>query len=209
MTDRADNQITGFYGGPTGKLCSSRVPNLSNGKKNSLAIVSPAMVARMIRYVKMFKRLKVPYIFDPGQQIISFKAGELKLATSGAKALIGNDYEIELVLNKLKTSRPEFKKMVEILVITKGRFGSEIYCDNKKIVIPPAKPKEVLDPTGAGDAYRAGFLKGLAQGWPLEKIGRLASLVAVYTVEKYGRQRHRFSWKELEKRYKENFREKL
>ena len=99
--------------------------------------------------------------------------------------------------------------MTEILVITKGDKGSEIHNEGKIIKIPPAKPKNTSDPTGAGDAYRAGLIKGLAEGWPLEKTGRLAVLVAVYTVEKYGTQTHKFTWYGLRKRYRENFREEL
>lgn len=204
MTDQADNQITGFYGGPKDKI-----PLTPFVKEGALAIVSPDLVARMIEYAKIFKQFKVPYIFDPGQQITGLSAKELNLAIKPAKVLIGNDYEIELILNKLGVKRPALAKMAEILVITKGEQGSEIYCDGKKIVIPPAKPKSILDPTGAGDAYRAGFIKGLLMGWPLEKVGRLAAVTAVYTVEKYGTQTHRFSWRELKKRYEENYGEKL
>jgi adenosine kinase len=106
--------------------------------------------------------------------------------------------------------------MVETLVITKGEKGSEVYHEGhragvagKKIIIPPARPKAILDPTGAGDAYRAGFIKGLAMGWPLEKCGRLGAVTAVYTVEKYGTQTHRFTWPEVKERYEANYNEKL
>ena len=98
---------------------------------------------------------------------------------------------------------------MEILVITKGAKGSEIHSHGKIIRIPSAKPKNTSDPTGAGDAYRAGLIKGLIENWPLEKTGRLAGLVAVYTVEKYGTQTHKFTWYGLRKRYRENFREEL
>lgn len=208
MTDRADNQITGFYPGPEVK---SPPPPLLKGVNAGgiIAIVSPDLVARMIEYVKIFKQFKVPYIFDPGQQITSLSAKELNWAIKTAKVLIGNDYEIELILNKLRIKLPKLETMVEILVITKGEKGSEIYWQNKKIVIKPAKPKAILDPTGAGDAYRAGFIKGLAEGWNLEKCGRLASVVAVYTVEQYGTQTHQFTWGKLEKRYKANYEEEL
>ncbi len=213
MTDQTDNQITAFYPGPFDKLGASLknkiplTPFVKGG--NTLAIIAPDYVARMVKYVKIFKRWKVPYIFDPGQQITSLKAGELKSAISGAKVLVGNDYEIQLILNRLKLKLSQLVKLIEILVITKGEKGSEIYHQGKKIKIPPAKPKNILDPTGAGDAYRAGLIKGLVENWPLGKVGRLAGLVAVYTVEKYGTQTHRFSWRELEKRYRENYGEKL
>ena len=238
MTDQADNQIAGFYGGPkTPSFPPKADPPLAEisplirgrtieaplltkegnkGRLNALAIVSPDAVARMSGYVKIFRRIKLPYIFDPGQQITALSAKELKWATSGAKVLIGNDYEIELILNKIRIKKSDLIKLAKILIITKGEQGSEIYDQGgrlggvgKKIIIPPAKPKAVLDPTGAGDAYRAGLIKGMAEGWNLEKCGRLASAVAAYTVEKYGTQTHKFSWQELEKRYRENFREKL
>ena len=205
MTDQDDNQITAFY---PGSEIQPPLPPLSGGQ-SVLAIIAPDYVARMIKYVKIFKRWNVPYIFDPGQQITSLKAGELKSAVMGAKVLVGNDYEIQLILNRLKLKLNRLAKLVEILVITKGEKGSEIYHQGKKIKIPPAKPKNTFDPTGAGDAYRAGLIKGLVSGWPLKKVGLLAGLVAVYTVEKYGTQTHRFSWKELGKRYRENFGEKL
>ena len=204
MTDKADNQITGFYGG---SKIQPPLPPLSGGR--CLAIIAPDIVARMVKCVKIFKRRKIPYIFDPGQATTSWGARQLKWAVNGAKVLIGNDYEIQLILNKLKIKMGALERMVEILVITKGGKGSEIYNLGKKMIIPPAKPKNTSDPTGAGDAYRAGFIKGLVMGWPLEKSGRLAALTAVYTVEKYGTQTHRFSWKELEKRYWENYKEFL
>ncbi len=202
MTDRADNQIAGFYPG-------SKTPQTPLIRGAKIAIVAPDYIARMLKYVKIFKQKKVPYIFDPGQQIISLKDKDLKSAINGAKVLIGNDYEIELILKRLGLNLEKLAKLVEILVVTKGGSGSEIYNQGKILKIPPAKPKNLSDPTGAGDAYRAGLIKGMLMHWPLEKCGRLAGLVAVYTVEKYGTQTHRFTWKELEKRYKFNFGEKL
>lgn len=212
ITDQSDNQIAGFYQGPLDyKYCKDikKIVAKLARKKNSLAIISAEFKKRMVELVKIYKELKVPYVFDPGQQITSFTKDDLKISIKGAKVLIGNDYEIGLISNILRVRQKELEKMVDILVITKGEKGSEIYSGNKKIIIPPAKPKNTSDPTGAGDAYRAGFIKGLIIGWPLEKVGRLAGLVAIYTVEKYGTQTHRFSWKELTKRYRQNYREEL
>ncbi len=206
ITDRDDNQITGFYNGPLDyKYC--QVVNKIKGIK--LAIIAPEVKKRMLCYVRLYKRLNIPYIFDPGQQLTDLTVLELKTAVVGAKVLIGNDYEIQLILNKLHLSRRELENQVKILIITKGKKGSEIFTEGRRIKIPPAQPKNTSDPTGAGDAYRAGLIKGLAAGWPLEKTGRLAGLIAVYTVEKYGTQTHRFSLKELGRRYKSNFGEEL
>jgi len=240
MTDRADNQLTAFYPGPSassgrgaktplappsaypsGILGTGPGQALARGENAKcnppnplcqggiIAIIAPDLVARMREYAKIFKQFKIPYIFDPGQQITEYNARELKFGLTGAKMLVGNDYEIELILKKLGLKLKQLAKLTEILVITKGRQGSEIYCQGRKIVIPPAKAKAVLDPTGAGDGYRAGFIKGLTMGWPLRKCGRLAGLVAVYTVEKPGTQTHRFSWRELGKRYRDNYGESL
>jgi len=227
ITDKADNQIAGFYPGPKDiNICQEAVnlinpptplskggvegDNLSRRIRDyGLAIVSPDLVARMLEYVKIFKRYKFPYIFDPGQQIINFSKKELRQAIASSRVLIGNDYEIQLVLKRLVINLARLEKMTEILVITKGDKGSEIHNEGKIIKIPPAKPKNTSDPTGAGDAYRAGLIKGLIENWPLEKTGRLAGLVAVYTVEKYGTQTHKFTWYGLRKRYRENFREEL
>jgi len=202
ITDQTDNQITGFYPGPRERNYCRVAKKIKNVK---IAIVSPDAKERMLAYLKIYKKSKVPYIFDPGQQIISFSRKELSEAIAGSKVLIGNDYEIQLILKRLGINLAGLKKMIEILVITKGAKGSEIHSGTRVIKIPPARPKNTSDPTGAGDAYRAGLIKGLVEDWPLEKTGRLAGLVAVYTVEKYGTQTHRFSWAGLKKRYRENF----
>lgn len=221
MTDKDDNQITGFYPGPLDVKYCDVVKDIKN---INIAIIAPEFKERMMRYVKIYKEKNIPYIFDPGQQITALSGEELYTGICGAKVLIGNDYEIQMILDKIGEQlgrnshhiRPSqygllrpLEDMVEILVITKGAKGSEIYKDGKKIVIPPAKPKSVCDPTGAGDAYRAGFIKGLLKDWALEKIGKFAGLVSVYTVEKYGTQTHEFTMDELEKRYFDNYREQL
>ncbi|MFH1427146.1 MAG: carbohydrate kinase family protein, partial [Patescibacteria group bacterium] len=206
ITDQADNQISGFYHGPLDNKYSQIAAKINKVK---LAIISPEFKERMVAYSKIYKKLNVPYIFDPGQQITSLTKNELRLAINGSKVLIGNDYEIELIINKLKITETRLRKMTEILITTKGAKGSQIFSNGKLFKIPPAKPKNTSDPTGAGDAYRAGLIKGLISGWSLEKTGRLASLVAVYTVEKYGTQTHRFTLRELERRYKGNFGEEL
>lgn len=204
ITDKADNQIGAYYPGSKTSLAP-----LARGEKPALAIIAPDIVARMVECAKIFKQNNISYIFDPGQQTACYSARELKNSISAAKMLIGNDYEIQLILNKLKIKQKQLEKMAEILVITKGAVGAEIYNQAKKIIVKAAKVKAVVDPTGAGDAYRAGFIKGLVMGWPLEICGRLASVVAAYAVEQQGTQEHRFTWREVEKRYRENYHEVL
>jgi adenosine kinase len=210
ITDQADNQITGFYPGAMLQPITSKLKtNNSYMLKANLAIISPQNPIDMVKLPKLFKQAKTPYIFDPGQQTTSLSGQQLKQTISGSKVLIGNDYEINLISKKTRLSSNELAKKTKILVTTLGEKGSVIKQGNKVYKIPPAKPKNTSDPTGAGDAYRAGLIYGLLKGWPLPKVGRLAGLVSVYTVEKYGTQTHKFSWAELEKRYRQNFKEEL
>jgi adenosine kinase len=207
ITDQADNQITAFYPGPSPRGYAGRTA-MKSGRLD-LAIIAPDDKARMLEYISAYKKKGTPYIFDPGQALIAFTPAELRQAVKGAKVLIGNDYEIKLIERNLKIDLKALVRMVEILVITKGGRGSEIYQGTEKITVKPAKPKNTCDPTGAGDAYRAGFIKGLLSGFNLKTCGQLAATVAVYTVEKFGTQTHRFTLSGLKKRYHENYKDRL
>ena len=206
ITDQADNQIAGFFPGAMMESISLKPIPLNN---IGLAIVSPQNPIDMVELPLLFKDEKIPYIFDPGQQVASLSGEQLKQSINGSKVLIGNDYEIKLIQEKTKWSLKDLQKQTEILIITLGEKGSQIYSKNKEYNIKPAEAENTSDPTGAGDAYRAGLIKGLVEKWPLEKIGKFAGLISVYTVEKYGTQTHSFTWPELEKRYRQNFNEKL
>ncbi len=209
ITDQADNQITGFYPGAMAKpVTANRKWKIVN-RNYKIAIVSPQNPVDMVKLPQIFKAKNIPYIFDPGQQVTSLADSQLRKAIAGAKVLIGNDYEINLISKKIGWSNGDLVKKTEILITTFGSKGSVIKQGDKIYKIPPAKPKNTSDPTGAGDAYRAGLIYGLLQNWPLAKIGRFAGLVSVYTVEKYGTQTHRFTWQDLKKRYRQNFKEQL
>jgi len=206
ITDQADNQIAGFYPGAL-SVPITKKPFSTKGVK--MAIICAQNLVDMVKLPEIFKRKKIPYIFDPSQQVTSLTGPKLKAAISGSRVLIGNDYEISLISKKTGWSIQQLLKKTEILVTTLGVKGSIIRQGSKVYKIKPAKPKNTSDPTGAGDAYRAGLIYGLLRNWPLPKVGRLAGLVSVYTVEKYGTQTHKFTWKELERRYWQNFKEKL
>ena len=170
---------------------------------------------------KLYKKYGVPYIYDPGQQIPIISKNDLIAGLTGARALILNDYELALMQKKTELTKSDMLKRVEILVTTLGERGSVIERFVPplkirggrggviKIRIPVAKPKQVVDPTGAGDAYRAGFIYGLLREWSLDRVGRFASLVSVYTVEKLGTQTHEFTLANLRQRYQNNFRVRL
>jgi adenosine kinase len=203
ITDQADNQITGFHAGAM-LVSVGRIP-LRLIKKSQIAIVAPGNVSDMVNFSKQYQKASLPYIFDPGQAITALTSSQLRQCLIGSKVFIVNDYELSLTLKKISWTKRQLLQRTEILVTTLGEKGSKIETRGKILKIPAALPKNTSDPTGAGDAYRAGFIKGLVSGWPLEKTGRLAATVAVYTVEKYGTQTHKFSWGSLLKRYRANF----
>lgn len=207
ITDQDDNQIAGFYGGPARANCTVAASHVTGVVG---AIIGPDFKQRMLKYARIYQAKKISYIFDPGQETPQFTADELRRIMPQAKALIGNDYEIELIMKKLSWSLAKLRSAVPILVVTKGAKGSDIYYyKNNHAKIAAVKLKRVVDPTGAGDAYRAGLMHGLLQNWDVPKAARLGSLVAAYAVEAQGTQTHRFTWAQLKQRYRKNFGESL
>jgi len=205
-TDSVDNQITAFYMGAM--KYTGKTPD-KNLLSDAWAIVAPGNVEDMVALPKLYKEHGVPYIFDPGQQLPVMSADNLRDGIIGANVLISNDYELSLIMDKIGWNEAKILENVEILVTTLGEKGALIKTKSEIYSIPPAHPENTCDPTGAGDAFRAGFIKGLINGWPVEIAGKFASVVAVYTVEKYGTQTHKFNFEEVDKRYKNNFNELL
>jgi adenosine kinase len=206
MTDRSDNQITAFYPG------AMKLPEKMAGQSsmvNAIAIVAPGYPENMRQHVENYKKNKIDYIYDPGQQITVLDAQDIVRGIEGSKAMICNDYELNMIIAKTAMEESEILAKTEILVTTLGNKGCTIKTKDLKYDIPAAKPENTSDPTGAGDAFRAGLLKGIVSGLPLEIAGRLGSTVAVYTVEKYGTQTHSFTLDELKARYKQNYHQEL
>ena len=206
ITDQNNNQITGFHPGAMKKKCDF---DLGAIKKAKFFLVAPGNNNDMMTSIDVAKKLKIPYIFDFGQQITAQSKPMLLHGVNSAFAVIANDYEIDLMLKKTGLTKNKILDKIKILITTLGPRGSVFETSSKRIKIPAAKPKNTSDPTGAGDAFRAGLLKGLVKNYSLEKTGRLAALISVYTVEKYGTQTHKFTQAELSKRYLINFKEKL
>ena len=199
ITDKDDNQITALHLETMGMPCGITKNKISKMGKVDLAITSPGNVEDMVNAARVYKKLGIEYIADPGQQIPALGARDLRSIIEGAKILTVNDYELSLSVKILKyKSAKTVLKMVEALIITYGAKGSTIHNKGKEIKIKAVKPKKLVDPTGAGDAYRAGFIKGLVNGWNLKKCGELAAWVAKYPVEHYGTQEHKFSLNQWE-----------
>ena len=199
ITDQADNQLTAFY---PGAMAQDHINEFNEG---DLAIIAPGNVKEMQRLPQKLRDKNIPFIFDPGQQIPTLSADDIRNGIKGSKVFISNDYELSLIMKKTNWNEKQILDNTEILITTLGEKGSLIKTKEQNYEIPSAKPKNTSDPTGAGDAYRSGLIKGLIEKWPLDVAGRFAGVVSCYTVEKYGTQTHKFDFQEVIKRYKENF----
>ncbi len=206
ITDKADNQISSFCPGAMINPCLAKYKQTY---KNSLAIVAPGLMKDMTDLSDLYIKNNIPFIFDPGQQIPVLSKNELIKCIKGAKIFISNDYELSMVMKKIKYSENKIIENVEILVTTLGSKGSIIKTKDKTIKVKPAKPKTITDPTGAGDAYRAGFIKGFINNWSLQTTGEFAGVISCYAIENYGTQNHKFNFNQIKKRYKENFNKQL
>jgi adenosine kinase len=201
-TDQSDNQITGFNPGAM-KHQAGYKPD--PGPEEALAIVSPGNLSDMLDYPAAYRKAGIPYIFDPGQNITALTGDQLLSAISGSRALVSNDYELQLILNATGKTREELMGLTQALVTTLGEQGSVVAEAGKETRIKPAKAKKVADPTGAGDAFRAGLIKGLRLGRCLADAALLGSTCAAWCVEKLGTQEHVFTEAEFWARHKENF----
>lgn len=226
VTDLLNNQIGAFYPGamrfdrkrslkevsiPYGR--ANALLEGAYGEKNDLVIISSGDPLAMEKFIKECQENNWPYLFDPGKQLPHLSNEVLKLGISRSRILIANDYELALIKKRVSYLRYGIVRRLRsgkmILITTFGERGSVIETKNKIFKIKAAKPKEVVDPVGAGDAYLGGFLAGYIRGYDLKTCGQMGSVCAVYTVEKYGTQTHKFSQKEFIKRYKENYGEVL
>ncbi len=207
VTDTDDNQIGSFYVGAQ-KFASSLSVTKSDVHP-AFAVISPQDPTAMKNFVRECQKLACPYLYDPAFQIGTFTASELREGITGAEILIGNDYEIDLIADKLDVTHEDLLVMgPKAVVTTLGAKGSIIETRHEAIHVKPAKAKRVSDPTGAGDAYRGGFIAGYVRGLPLEACGQMGAVAAVYTVEKYGTVTHHYTVKEFVKRYKDTYDER-
>jgi len=203
-TDRANSQIASFY---TGAMRFAR--DLSfydlDSKSIALAIISPNDPEAMRRHVRECQELGITYIYDPSQQIIRLTGADLLEGARGARVLIINDYEFEMMRKKTGLSTSDMQCAAPVVIVTKGEHGSTIHVDGGALEVPAVKPRRLADPTGVGDAYRAGIITGLLHGLSWPTTGRIASLAATYSLEEYGTQNHSYTLAEFVSRYSETF----
>jgi len=206
-TDLDDNQITAFHPGAMQHAHLNRVSDA--GPAVVLGIVAPDGRQAMIEHAAQFAAAKIPFIFDPGQGMPMFGAEDLKTFIAQARWVAVNDYEWGLLQQKTGYTVSDVTAQVEALVVTRGAEGSVIYAEGGTLTVPCAKPRAIVDPTGCGDAYRAGLIHGLLRGLDWETTGRVASLMGAIKIESRGPQNHRFTRAEFEQRYRDNFGQSL
>ena len=201
-TDLDDNQIWAFH---PGAMQQSQLNEVSAAADIGIGIVAPDGRDGMIQHAAQFAAAGIPFIFDPGQGLPMFSGEELRAFIGQATWVAVNDYEWQLVQEKTKLSAADIAGQVQALIVTRGAEGSVIHVKGREIVIPPAKPDAVVDPTGCGDAYRAGLLHGLLRGLDWETTGRIASLMGAIKIGARGTQNHRFTAAEFAERYRASF----
>ncbi len=202
-TDKADNQITGFN--PGAMRYPSRYKFSDEDMQNSIAIVSPGNLLDMMEHAKVFQQKGIKYICDPGQSLTQWDGESLINWIKGSMLLIANDYELELIMKITGLDKQEILGMTKILITTLGEKGSLVSTSDGDLKIPAALANNVVDPTGAGDAYRAGLIKGLTDGRDIETSAKMGAVAATYAVENYGTQEHYFTYDDFSKKYLDNF----
>lgn len=201
-TDLDDNQITAFH---PGAMNYAHLNSVHDAEGIRIGIVAPDGREGMIQHAAQFAESDIPFIFDPGQGLPMFDGETLRRFIDQAAWVAVNDYEWEMLRERTGLAAEEVVQRVRALIVTKGAQGSVIHTQPGELRIPAARARGTVDPTGCGDAYRAGLLYGLMQGMDWETTGRIASLMGAFAIERNGTQNHRFERAEFEERFKESF----
>ena len=201
-TDAVGNQIASFY---TGAMANSGELSFRTLANRGIVIISPNDPGAMLQYAEECRTLGIPYVWDPGQQCARMSGDELRDGLVGATIVICNDYELELLRQKTGLDEAGILAHTRALVVTRGEHGCSIQETTGRTDVPAVTPHRIVDPTGVGDAYRGGFLKGLARGVSYEMCARLGSVAAAFALEHLGGQSHSYTWGEFKARYEGQF----
>jgi len=201
-TDLDNNQIASFY---TGAMADAGQLSFRTIRDCGYAIISPNDPGAMVQYAEECRTLGIKFIFDPGQQCARMTGDELRDGVSGAAIVIVNDYELELLRQKTGLSEADIIVEAGALIVTRGEHGSSVITRGSRVDVAAATPHRIVDPTGVGDAYRGGLLKGLAVGLPYEVSAQIGSVAATYALEHLGGQSHSYTWADFRKRYDTHF----
>jgi adenosine kinase len=201
-TDVEGNQIASFY---TGAMANAGELSFRTIGACELTIISPNDPAAMVQYAEECRAMAIPFIWDPGQQCARMSGPELRQGLTGAALVICNDYEFELIRQKTGLGETDVLSQANSLVITKGEHGCSIFTRRGRTDVPAVPPARIVDPTGVGDAFRGGFMKGMARGADPVVCAQLGAVAAAYALEHLGGQSHAYSWAEFRERFDVNF----
>jgi len=202
-TDRDQNQIASFY---TGAMAyAAQLSYAEYAPETQLTIISPNDPGAMKKYVTECKRMGIPYIYDPSQQTIWLSGEDLQYGFEGCRLLTVNEYELSLIEQKTGLSEEEILARVGGLLVTKAEKGALLWIDGEEHHLPSVRPRQIVEPTGAGDAFRAGLIRGMQLELPWFVAGRMGALCATYVLEHLGTQRHHFTREEFVTRYRQHF----
>ena len=201
-TDTANNQIASFY---TGAMAHAAELSFRTAGPVDFAIISPNDPDAMTQYAEECRAIGIDYMFDPGQQCARMEGDALADGLRGAYAVICNDYEFELLRQKTGLDEAAILQQTSMLIVTRGEHGSTVITTAGRVDVPVVPPRRIEDPTGVGDAYRAGFLKGLAAGAEPVVCARLGTVAATYALEHLGGQSHAYTWQEFQARYEATY----
>ena len=201
-TDRENNQIASFY---VGAMADAGELSFRTIGGCDLAIVSPNDPGAMVQYAEECRTVGIPFIFDPGQQCARMSGDELRDGITGAKIVICNDYEFELIKQKTGLAEADILRLAEVLIVTRGEEGSSVITTAGTTNVPAVMTPRVVDPTGVGDAFRGGLMKGIALGLPYAVAAQLGSVAATYALEHLGGLAHSYTIDEFKHRYEEHF----
>ncbi len=205
-TDLDDNQITAFH---PGAMSQSHLNRVEDAQKVSLGIIAPDGRDGMVQHAQQFRDAQIPFIFDPGQGLPMFNGDELLQFVDLADFVTVNDYEAEMLQERTGLALAQIADRVEALIVTRGGEGSQIFAGGKLIEIPCVKAEQIIDPTGCGDAYRAGLLYGIQLGLDWQQTGRLASLLGSIKIASRGGQNHSIYRDLIADRYQQAFGERI
>ena len=197
-SDRKNNQIASFY---TGAMANAGELSFRTLESRNWVIISPNDPGAMVQYAEECRTLGIPFIWDPGQQCARMSGDELRDGLEGSAILICNDYEFELLKQKTGLDEEQVMGCTGALIITRGEHGCTVRQGTSRIAVPAVPPRTIVDPTGVGDAFRGGLLKGIATDADLETACRLGSVAATYALEHLGGQSHAYTWEEFRRRY--------
>jgi adenosine kinase len=202
-TDRENCQIASFYPGAMAHAARQSLKPLK--QRPDLVIISPNDPVAMKNFAAECRELGIDYLYDPSQQVLRLEGDEIARDMDGAKFLFVNDYEFGLISKKTGLDLDGMLKHVDVIVVTRGRDGADIYADGGKFFVPVFPTEQIVDPTGVGDAFRGGFLVGYSRGWGWELCGQVGALAAAYCLEQKGTQNHSYTRPEFVKRFRTQF----